>query len=80
MLGAQTLQVRSAAGPPVAETNCPAVQSDHFVHDDALYVVLNVPASQAPHTLSRVGDPFVAWYMPGPHAVNGTHSLAGFAS
>jgi hypothetical protein len=56
------------------------VQSDHLVHDDAPYVVLNVPASQVPHTRLTVGVPAVASYIPGPHAVNGTHSLAGFAS
>jgi len=79
-LAAQALQTRSAAELPAVATNCPAVQSDHFVHDDAPYVVLNVPASHTPHTRFTVGVPFVASYMPGPQAVNGTHSLAGFAS
>jgi hypothetical protein len=74
------LHVRSLAPPPAIATYWPRVQSDHLVHDEAPYVVLNVPASQVPHTRLTVGVPAVASYIPGPHAVNGTHSLAGFAS
>ena len=50
------------------------------MHDDAPYVGLNVPASQAPQTRLTVAVPFDASYIPGPQAVNATHALAGFAS